>query len=97
MPIGRLGAWLDQSSRRAPYLDSLRAAFNPATVPRLACRRTLAVAWDGRLFDCDFNLAAGLPVRCPAGHLLAATEGLASRRLHFGLHCFACTAHAGSS
>ena len=23
------------------------------------CRNTLSVGWDGRLYDCDFNLAAG--------------------------------------
>lgn len=97
MPIGRFGAGLDESSRRESYLDVLRQAFNPATVPRLACRRTLAVRWDGRLFDCDFNMGAGLPVRGHPAHVLEADGRLASRQISFGLHCFACTAHAGSS
>lgn len=30
-------------------------AFNPATLNNLMCTDTLSVAWDGRLYDCDFN------------------------------------------
>jgi hypothetical protein len=30
-------------------------AFNPATLSSLMCTDTLSVAWDGRLYDCDFN------------------------------------------
>ena len=28
----------------------------------LMCRHQLSVGWDGTLYDCDFNLALGLPV-----------------------------------
>lgn len=97
MPIGRFGAALDQAGGRQLYLDTLRAAFNPATVTRLACRKTLAVAWDGELFDCDFNVGAGLTVHGPRRTVFDADVSLTSRRINFGLHCFACTAAAGSS
>jgi hypothetical protein len=30
-------------------------AFNPGAVPQLMCINTISVAWDGRLYDCDFN------------------------------------------
>ena len=96
MPIGRFGGALGAGGKQR-YLDTLRAAFNPSTVPLLACRRSLTVAWDGRLFDCDFNLGAGLPARGGPRDILEADATLASRRISFGLHCFACTALAGSS
>ena len=36
--------------------------FNPATVEALMCRFQISVDYDGKLYDCDFNLAAGLPI-----------------------------------
>jgi hypothetical protein len=96
MPLGRFGATLDQHQGQAAYLHNLTEAFNPATVPLLACRFGLVVSWDGRLYDCDFNLAAGLP--CRGGPRTDAPLSLlTTRRLAFGAHCFACTADAGSS
>jgi radical SAM/Cys-rich protein len=97
VPIGRFGGALDQTGARRLYLDTLRAAFNPAVVPLLACRKTLAVSWDGRLFDCDFNVGAERPLRGPRRTVFHAGRSLTSRRINFGLHCFACTANAGSS
>jgi len=26
------------------------------------CRHQIEAAWDGRMYDCDFNLALGLPI-----------------------------------
>ena len=38
-------------------------AFKPsATVEALMCRFQISVDYDGKLYDCDFNLAAGLPI-----------------------------------
>jgi radical SAM/Cys-rich protein len=97
LPLGRFGAELTAAGERSVYLEALRRAFNPATVPLLACRSTLAVAWDGALYDCDFNLGAGLPVRGEQRSVLGPWDALATRPIAFGLHCFACTAKAGSS
>ncbi len=95
VPVGRLAATLGSAGRRA-YLEALRGAFNPTTVPRLACRRTLCVGWDGRLYDCDFNLGAGLAV--VGGRTVHDfDDGLIGRRLALAPHCYACTAQAGSS
>jgi len=99
VPVGRLGERLRASARAATYATLLRDAFNPAAVPELECRRSLEVAWDGTLWDCDFNLAAGLP---PAAGPLSLDDladdlsSLPARRIAFGPHCFACTAGAGS-
>jgi len=99
VPVGRLGERLHANARADSYATLLRDAFNPAAVPELECRRSLEVAWDGSLWDCDFNLAAGLP---PAAGPLSLDDiaddlsSLSARRIAFGPHCFACTAGAGS-
>ena len=65
------------------------------------CRDLLAVDWDGRLSDCDFNRALGLPLgasaREPATIFafddLAALDGAP---VTTGDHCLGCTAGQGS-
>ncbi len=96
VPLGRYRRWLEESGNLAGYLEKLAQAFNPATVGGLMCRTQLSVAWDGVLYDCDFHLAAGLPLggrprhvsECegppPAGTLVAVAD-----------HCYACTAGSG--
>lgn len=58
-PLGRFRKWLTDSGNYGPYLRALAEGFNPCTVEGLMCRTQLSVSWDGFLYDCDFNLAAG--------------------------------------
>jgi radical SAM/Cys-rich protein len=96
VPLGRFKDWLERSGNYQPYLDKLVAGFNPCAAAAVMCRNLVSVDWEGYLYDCDFNLAAGLP--------------LAGRRLHVsqmegpppagwpiaqGEHCFTCTAGSG--
>ncbi len=96
VPLGRFRRWLEDSGNYQSYLDKLVASFNPCAAAQVMCRSLVSVAWDGYLYDCDFNLAASLP--------------LAGRRLHvsrmdgpppagwpiaLGEHCFTCTAGSG--
>jgi radical SAM/Cys-rich protein len=98
VPLGRFGHHLAaQDGGRDAYLERLEAAFNPATVARLACRRSLAVAWDGRLYDCDFNLGAGLPIRGGRSTVFDWADEVLLRPIALGPHCYACTADEGSS
>jgi radical SAM/Cys-rich protein len=99
IPVGRFGEALDRGGRRGEYLARLRAAFNPGTVAHLMCRRQVCVDWDGRLYDCDFNLALGRPVgpRAPDHVSRFDPAELLGRDVETGEHCYACTAGAGSS
>lgn len=99
MPLGRFRGELARQNLEKRYLDLLRKSFNPQTVNGLMCRRQVSVGWDGTLYDCDFNLALGLPVNHGApDHIRAFNPaGLKIRRVSTGEHCFACTAGAGSS
>ena len=99
MPLGRFRNELDRQGQRKTYLRLLRDSFNLRTVSGLMCRNQLSVGWNGTLYDCDFNLALGLPVNhgVPDHIRSFRPEELRKRRVVTGEHCFACTAGAGSS
>jgi radical SAM/Cys-rich protein len=99
MPIGRYAAVLRREKEERDYCGLLEASFNPRTVEHLMCRHQISIGWDGRLYDCDFNLALGLPVNhgAPSHVNDFAAEALATRRIVTGGHCFGCTAGSGSS
>jgi ubiquinone/menaquinone biosynthesis C-methylase UbiE len=61
------------------------------------CRHQLSVAWDGRLYDCDFHQAADLPqTACRTVFDFDLGRWL-GRDIRTAGHCFGCTASAGSS
>jgi len=99
MPIGRFQARMIDERKDREYLRMLEESFNPDTVDGLMCRHQVSIGWDGTLYDCDFNLALGLPVTAGApGHVREFDpERLVGRRIVTGPHCFGCTAGCGSS
>ncbi len=96
MPLGRFGKWLAASGNLESYKAKLAGAFNPCTVDGLMCRELVSVAWDGTLYDCDFNQAAGLPMGGARRHV-ADLDGPPPEgaRIATGEHCFGCTAGSG--
>ena len=99
MPIGRFLRDLQSTDQEHTYRKLLRDNFNPATLEGLMCRHQISVRWDGKLFDCDFNLALGIPVNggVPDHITLFDPAALAGRSIVTGEHCFGCTAGSGSS
>lgn len=99
MPIGRFARKLQAEGELDSYRALLRESFNPATLPGLMCRSQISVAWDGAMYDCDFNLALGLSMNHGApDHINEfSAQPVAARRIVTGDHCFGCTAGAGSS
>lgn len=96
VPLGRFRTWLEQSGNFDSYLENLRAAFNPCTIDGLMCRHQVSVAWDGTLYDCDFNLAAGIPLGSVRKHVAQLRQRPeAGAPIATGEHCFACTAGSG--
>ncbi len=98
MPIKRFARVLAREGRHDEYLSLLANHFNPATVEHLMCRSTLSVAWDGSLYDCDFNQALAMNAAGPKNLMeiedLRVFEGLPIRT---DTHCLGCTAGSGSS
>ncbi|MBF8271970.1 MAG: radical SAM/Cys-rich domain protein [Magnetococcales bacterium] len=99
MPIGRFRTDLVRQGHEESYRRLLLESFNPATLNNLMCLNQISVAWDGTLFDCDFNLALKKPARLPvAPHILGLDPSLLNKRpIVIDDHCFACTAGRGSS
>lgn len=60
MPIKRFADTLVGSGQYVPYMELLASSFNGTTVEGLMCRDTVNVAWDGKIYDCDFNAAVGI-------------------------------------
>ncbi len=96
VPLGRFRSWLIKSDNFQPYMNKLTAAFNPSAVTELMCRTHVSVSWDGYLYDCDFNQAAGLFKANRKTHI--GDEGAlpaAGEPIAVADHCFTCTAGAG--
>ncbi|MEM7144591.1 MAG: arsenosugar biosynthesis radical SAM (seleno)protein ArsS [Verrucomicrobiota bacterium] len=102
MPIARFASYLKHNDLYTDYLQTLKDAFNPATVEGLMCRNTINVSWEGHVYDCDFNQMLDLPVPSPQTnnplHLwdLDLTH-FANTPIKTAAHCFGCTAGSGSS
>lgn len=101
VPIGRFRTRLEAAGSLCSYQRKLAGNFNPSAVSAIMCRSMINVDWMGRLYNCDFNQAVGLPITSADGVALdvsrlseAARRG---NRLVLADHCFGCTAGEGSS
>ena len=99
MPISRFLDDLHRSGQYEAYMETLITSFNQASVDGLMCRSLVSVNWDGRLSDCDFNQMLDLPVEGAAPQTIHEFDlaRLTRRRVVTGMHCYGCTAGAGSS
>ncbi len=90
IPIGRY--------RQAAYITALKDDFNPATLKNLPCRHAVSIGADGKLYDCDFMVAAARPVKCESTDLSSFDhEMLKSREVSGSEMCFICTAGEGAT
>jgi radical SAM/Cys-rich protein len=98
VPLARYKEDLSASGGYDVYLGFLAHSYNPRALPALMCRSQVSVRWDGRLFDCDFNLAADAPLgglKLTVWDLQSFQE--APSRIAIAAHCLACAAGRGSS
>lgn len=101
-PIGRYGVHLVEVGDFDDYMDLLMDAFNEEAADNMMCRKQVSVDYDGRIYDCDFNQAVGLPQQFEGRDLTIEdyrdNPNLSLKRaIRFGNHCYACTAGQGSS
>lgn len=96
MPIGRFGADLAKQGQLDGYRGLLAGSFNAQNLAKVMCRSQISVDWQGRLFDCDFNQALGIPAAAAAIGSVGVKD-LVGLPIECGDHCFACTAGSGSS
>jgi radical SAM/Cys-rich protein len=67
MPIKRFADWLARRDGLGDYMKLLVDGFNAGACGGLMCRDTVSVAWDGRVFDCDFNQQLDIPIVAAGG------------------------------
>ena len=96
VPLGRFREWLVETDNLETYLNRLKTSFNPCSVESLMCRTMVSISWDGYLYDCDFNLAAGLHMGKQKTHVseipVPPPEGTP---INTADHCYTCTAGSG--
>lgn len=99
MPLGRFGDFLARTGQLDRYMKTLSCAFNPGALGGLMCRHMISVGWDGRLHDCDFNLALGMDLWAGLPRHIGEFdfESLSRRPIAVGEHCWGCTAGQGST
>ena len=96
VPLGRFRMWLEKSGNLESYIEKLADSFNPCAVDGLMCRSQVSVSWEGYFYDCDFNLAAELPLGGKKIHIseLAGSPESGSA-ITVADFCYTCTAGAG--
>lgn len=99
--IKKFKVYLESNNEYEKYSGVLETNFNPHTLRTLMCRTFLSVGYNGRLYDCDFNLALGYALRDAKGNYLTLntlnTGDLENKEIVTGEHCLSCTAGSGSS
>lgn len=96
VPLGRFRNWLEGTGNLESYLSRLASGFNACAVDGLMCRTMVSVSWDGYLYDCDFNLAKGLPMGNKKTHVSAmAGPPPKGSSIAVADHCYTCTAGTG--
>ena len=98
LPVSRFLNYLVISGNYNSYMEKLLNAFNPSAAENVMCRTMISVAWDGFLYDCDFNQMLDLKVTTKSNHLKEFNlNELKNRNIVVSQHCYACAAGAGSS
>ncbi|MDO5017969.1 MAG: arsenosugar biosynthesis radical SAM protein ArsS [Lagierella massiliensis] len=97
MPIGRFKNWLLKSSNYDRYMKKLETAFNDEVLKGLMCLDAISVDYDGKIYDCDFNLSMGLNSNQKLNIKTLPEDFDFKRKISIGNHCYGCTAGAGSS
>ena len=100
MPINRFEVELKRQDAYEEYIEKLVNAFNPEAADGIMCRNLISVSHDGKIYDCDFNQMLEMQAGNGNGGLSIFNFDLRQamkRKIRFGVHCFGCTAGAGSS
>mmetsp|Transcript_24255 Transcript_24255/g.27044 ORF Transcript_24255/g.27044 Transcript_24255/m.27044 type:complete len:592 (+) Transcript_24255:266-2041(+) len=104
MPIKRFADFLHRRGELEEYMELLVRNFNADTLTELMCLDTINIAWDGKIYDCDFNQQLGYSIGVDSIHQGGKTvfdidslDELQETKIRTDNHCFGCTAGMGSS
>jgi len=100
-PIGRFREHLEVTGTYSDYLQMLAGRFNPEAAGSIMCRTLISVDWQGKIYNCDFNQALGMPVTAADGSELFISQledaSMRGKQIDLAQHCYCCTAGEGSS
>lgn len=98
VPIKRFKQYLINNNKYSDYLDLLFKNHNHATWENVMCRTLLNIGHDGRIYDCDFNYALGIPVKGYENAFFWDIQfDTFTPEIIVAEHCLACTVNRGSS
>ncbi|MFZ3132201.1 MAG: DUF3641 domain-containing protein [Desulfosporosinus sp.] len=98
MPIKRFARILIREGKFESYCHFLVEKFNPHAALNVMCQELLSVGWDGKIYDCDYNQALGIPLRTKPKTIWDISDfNVIESDISFNRHCFGCTAGSGSS
>ncbi|MEE9452044.1 MAG: arsenosugar biosynthesis radical SAM (seleno)protein ArsS [Gammaproteobacteria bacterium] len=98
VPINRFKHLLVREDKLAEYMQLLIDNFNPQAALGVMCTHLISIAWDGRIYDCDFNQMLDLPIKRKQRSIMDVNSlSELCGEIAFANHCFACTAGCGSS
>ena len=102
IPIKRYAMYLAKKQRLEQYMHLLEANFNAQAADAVMCRSLLSIAWDGAIYDCDFNQMIEMPAagsaagEHPTIWNIDSFNSFSGRSIATADHCYGCTAGAGS-
>lgn len=100
-PIGRFREQLEATGTYTDYLRMLAGRFNPEAAGTIMCRTLLSVDWQGKIYNCDFNQALGMPITADDSSEITISElddaDMSRKQIDLAQHCYCCTAGEGSS
>jgi radical SAM/Cys-rich protein len=99
MPIKRFKKDLERSNQLSKYMELLEKNFSAQTAAKVMCRNLVSIAWNGELYDCDFNQMLELPLGAGKSTIwdINKFDKLYEKKITFQNHCYGCTAGYGSS
>ena len=98
MPIKRFKKQLQNSNELDGYIQKLKKAYNPNTLNSVMCRSLLSLDYQGKMYDCDFNLALNQPIKGYENRYFWEIDfEQFTPEISFDTHCYGCTANFGSS
>lgn len=96
-PIGRFKDFLVRLGRYDHYMEFLKKNYNQKTLDRLMCKNLISIDDEGKVHDCDFNLAVGMRIKGYENKRFWEIDfNRFEPEIMLGEHCYACTVNQGS-
>ena len=96
-PIGRFKDFLVRLGRYDHYMEFLKKNYNQKTLDRLMCKNLISIDDEGKVHDCDFNLAIGRRIKGYENKKFWEIDfSRFVSEIALEEHCYACTVNQGS-